>query len=79
MWLRFVDGVSRNLHDGVPRVEACFRDEITMSNTRKVVISRTVLLFALVVSAALFSVAVYEDRSNGTLLDGQGIIDRETF
>ncbi len=49
-----------------------------MSNSRKIAITRTAMLFALVVISGLFSVAVYEDRSEGTLMDEQGIIDKET-
>lgn len=48
-------------------------------DTKKVIISRTALLFALVVAAGLFAVAVHEDRSNGTLMDAEGVIDEQSF
>ena len=48
-------------------------------NTKKVILSRSALLFALVVAAGLFAAAVHEDRSDGTLMDAEGIIDEQTF
>ncbi|MEJ2534419.1 MAG: hypothetical protein P8008_02850 [Gammaproteobacteria bacterium] len=48
-----------------------------MSHYRQVIIARTALLLALVVSAGAFAFAVHEDKVEGTLLDNEGVIDRQ--
>lgn len=48
-----------------------------MRRYRKVVIARTVLLLALVAAAGAFAFAVHEDKVDGTLLDDEGVIDRQ--
>jgi hypothetical protein len=61
--------------DNLPDLE----DLKDIPDTKKVIISRTVLLFALVIAAGLFAVAVHEDRSDGTLMDADGVIDEASF
>ena len=48
-----------------------------MNRYRTVIIARTALLLALVVSAGAFAFAVHEDKVEGTLLDDEGVIDRQ--
>ena len=48
-----------------------------MNRYHTVVIARTLLLLALVVSAGAFAFAVHEDKVEGTLLDDEGVIDRQ--
>lgn len=48
-----------------------------MRNVKKVNIVRTALLAVVVVVAGTFAYAVYDDRSTGTLVDEQGIVDKD--
>lgn len=48
-----------------------------MKNTRKVVVGRTLVLGALLAVAGAFTYAVYDDRTNGRLMDEEGVIDTD--
>ena len=48
-----------------------------MKNTRKIVISRTAILGLVLAAATAFVYAVYEDRTEGSLMDEEGVIDKE--
>lgn len=48
-----------------------------MSTTRKVVIARTVILASLLALAGAFAYAVYDDRTDGRLMDDEGVIDTD--
>ena len=48
-----------------------------MKPYKKVTIVRTALIALVAALAGVFAYAVYDDRATGTLLDEQGIIERD--
>ena len=50
-----------------------------MNSYKKTVIGRTLLLLLLVAAAVIFAIAVHGDRSDGGVLDEEGVLDESAL